>query len=66
MIEVLNKFTLRSFVIITGWIGLLCFIAYGIYKNPNLIEKVFDIAFGTAITVVSFSIGKWLFGEKSG
>jgi uncharacterized BrkB/YihY/UPF0761 family membrane protein len=66
MNEMLNKFTLRSFIIITGWIGLLCFIAYCIYKNPDLVEKVFDVAFGTAITVVSFSIGKWLFGEKSG
>jgi uncharacterized BrkB/YihY/UPF0761 family membrane protein len=66
MNRIIDKFTLRSFVIITGWISLLCFIAYGIYKNPDLIEKVFDVAFGTAITVVSFSISKWLFGEKSG
>ena len=62
--EITDKFTLRSFVIITGWVGLLCFIAYGIYRNPSLIDKVFDVAFGTAITVVSFSVGKWLFGEK--
>jgi uncharacterized BrkB/YihY/UPF0761 family membrane protein len=64
MSEMIDKFTLRSFIIITGWVGLLSFIAYGIYRNPNLIEKVFDIAFGTAITVISFSVGKWLFGEK--
>jgi hypothetical protein len=62
--EIINKFTLRSFIIITSWLGLLSFIAYGIYRNPSLIEKVFDIAFGTAITVVSFSVSKWLFGER--
>jgi hypothetical protein len=66
MSEIINKFTLRSFIIITGWVGLLCFIAYGIYRNPSLIEKVFDVAFGTAITIISFAVGRWLFREGGG
>jgi uncharacterized BrkB/YihY/UPF0761 family membrane protein len=62
----LDKFTLRSFVVVTGWVGLMCFIFYAIYKNPDLIEKTFDVAFGTAITIISFAVGRWLFREGGG
>lgn len=61
----LEKLTLKAFIVITGWIGLLLAIAYSIYKKPELIDKSFDILLGSAITIINVAIARWLFGEGS-
>ncbi len=61
----LEKLTLKAFIVITGWIGLLSAIAYSIAKKPELIDKSFDILLGSAITIINVAIARWLFGEGS-
>jgi len=61
----LEKLTLKAFIVITGWIGLLLAIAYSIAKKPELIDKSFDVLLGSAITIVNVAIARWLFGGQN-
>jgi len=63
--KMIEKFTLKAFVIITGWIFLLLAIAYAMYEKLELIDKSFDVLLGSAITIINVAIARWLFGEGS-
>ncbi|MEM2612336.1 MAG: hypothetical protein QXJ45_06920 [Thermoproteota archaeon] len=60
----LDKFTLRAFVIVTAWIGLLSYIAYAVYKYPDLVLQTYDTVLGIAISITSVAIGRYLFEQK--
>jgi hypothetical protein len=62
----LSKFTLKSFIIITGWSGLLLLIAYIVYKDPQKAIDYYDTLIGFATSTLGIAIGKWLFGDRSG
>jgi membrane protein DedA with SNARE-associated domain len=71
MLEVLRKsagkFTLKAFIVATGWIGLLALIAYIVYKEPQKAIDAFDTLLGAGLSVINIAIGKWLFGgDRSG
>lgn len=61
---VLDKLTLKAFVVVTGWLGLLAMIAYAIYKFPELVHDAFSTALGAALTIVNIAIAKWLFEQS--
>jgi membrane protein DedA with SNARE-associated domain len=62
----LSKFTLKSFIIVTGWSGLLMLIAYIVYKDPQKAIDYYDTLIGFAVSTLGIAIGKWLFGDRSG
>lgn len=62
--DIKTKFTLRAFVAVTGWIGLLASIAYGFYKFPEQLEANLSTLIGVALTIVNIAIAKWLFEAK--
>jgi hypothetical protein len=62
-----NKFTLKVFIVATGWIGLLALIAYIVYKEPQKAIDAFDTLLGTGLSIINIAIGRWLFGgDRSG
>ena len=62
-----SKFTLKAFIVATGWIGLLALIAYIVYKEPQKAIDAFDTLLGAGLSIINIAIGKWLFGgDKSG
>jgi len=61
--SILDKFTLRSFIVISGWIALLLGIAYASYKEPSKIVDAFDTLIGAALTIINIAIARWLFKE---
>jgi hypothetical protein len=61
-----SKFTLKSFIIVTGWSGLLLLIAYIVYKDPQKAIDYYDTLIGFATSILGIAIGKWLFGDRSG
>jgi membrane protein DedA with SNARE-associated domain len=62
----LSRFTLKSFIIVTGWTGLLLLIAYIVYKDPQKAIDNYDTLIGFATSILGIAIGKWLFGDRSG
>jgi hypothetical protein len=61
--SVVDKLTLKVFVVITGWIGLLSLIAYIVYKEPQRAIDSYDTLLGVALTIINLAIAKWLFRE---
>jgi len=57
-------FTLKSFVVVTAWLGILAFIAYVIYKDLSKATESFNTVLGVALSIANIAIAKWLFGEK--
>jgi len=57
-------FTLKSFVVVTAWLGMLAFIAYVIYKDLSKATESFNTVLGVALSIANIAIAKWLFGEK--
>jgi hypothetical protein len=62
----LDKLTLKAFVIVTGWLGLLALIAYIAYKEPQKVIDSFDTLLGAGLSIINIAIGKWLFGGDRG
>jgi hypothetical protein len=62
----IDKLTLKSFVIVTGWIGLLALIGYAAYKDPSRVTNSFDTLLGAGLSIINIAIGKWLFGGDRG
>ena len=60
-----NKFTLKAFVIVTGWLGLLALVTYIIYKEPQKAIDAFDTLLGAGLTIINIAIARWLFSEKN-
>ena len=60
----ITRFTLKSFIVITAWLGILAFIAYVIYKDVSKAIESFDTVLGVALSIANIAIAKWLFGEK--
>lgn len=58
------KLSLRSFVIVSGWSGVLGIIAYSVYKFPELARDAFSTILGVGLTIVNIAIAKWLFEQK--
>jgi len=62
-----DKLTLKAFIIVTGWTGLLALIGYVAYKDPDRVINSFDTILGAGLSIVNIAIGKWLFGgDRSG
>jgi len=59
-----NLLTLKSFVVVTAWLGILAFIAYVIYKDLSKATESFNTVLGVALSIANIAIAKWLFGEK--
>ncbi|MEM2191390.1 MAG: hypothetical protein QW540_08190 [Archaeoglobaceae archaeon] len=59
--SVVDKFTLKSFIVVSAWLSLLLFIAYGCYKYPELVKENFSNAFSVALAILNIAIGGWLF-----
>jgi len=57
-------FTLKSFIVVTAWLGMLAFIAYVIYKDLSKATESFNTVLGAALSIANIAIAKWLFGEK--
>jgi hypothetical protein len=63
----LDKLTLKAFIIVTGWTGLLVLIGYVAYKDPSRVINSFDTLLGAGLSIINIAIGKWLFGgDRSG
>ena len=62
----LSRFTLKSFIVTTGWSGLLLLIAYIVYKEPSKAVDAFDTLLGAGLTIINIAVAKWLFGDRSG
>jgi len=59
-----NILTLKSFIVVTAWLGMLAFIAYVIYKDLSKATESFNTVLGVALSIANIAIAKWLFGEK--
>lgn len=62
--SLVDKLTLKAYVVITGWSGLMALIGYLVYKYPNVAINSFENVLGAALTIISIAIGKWLFKEN--
>jgi len=57
------KATLRSIVVIVSIFGLMLYIAYSIYKYPELLKESFNTVLSIALAIVNTAILKWLFSD---
>ena len=62
--SVIDKLTLKIFIVISGWIGLLALIGYVAYKEPEKVINSYDTLLGVALTIINLAIAKWLFKEE--
>lgn len=58
------KLSLKSFIVITAWVGLIILIAYASYKNPDKLRDNYETILQTGLTILTISISKWLFSEN--
>lgn len=59
-----DKLSLRTFIVVTGWSGLLTLIGYLVYKYSDVAVNSFENILGAALTIVSIAISKWLFKDN--